>query len=127
MTVEKTPGCSWVEVGGQIYTFVDGDRSHVQKRKNYFDLQLASYLPGTRFALLDVDLEEKEVPGFLVIPDGYIAVMQVKLVSFRSFAKNSSYRKDEMNLQFAIGDKTTDGRLMRQEISMSFCKPLSIN
>ncbi|KAF3778988.1 Pentatricopeptide repeat-containing protein [Nymphaea thermarum] len=65
--IEKTPGCSWVQVRGQIYTFVAGDKSHVQKGKIYAYLhelndkmKLAGYLPDTRFALADVDFEEKE-------------------------------------------------------------------
>ncbi|CAN6447668.1 unnamed protein product [Victoria cruziana] len=65
--IEKTPGCSWVQVRGQIFTFVAGDKSCVQKEKIYAYLhelndkmKVAGYMPDTSFALADVEVEEKE-------------------------------------------------------------------
>uniref|UniRef100_A0A2P2Q9X7 Pentatricopeptide repeat-containing protein n=1 Tax=Rhizophora mucronata TaxID=61149 RepID=A0A2P2Q9X7_RHIMU len=34
-SVDKTPGCSWIESNGQIYQFVAADRSHIQTEEIY--------------------------------------------------------------------------------------------
>eukprot|EP01018_Ginkgo_biloba_P013185 Gb_32447 [translate_table: standard] len=65
--VEKTPGCSWVEVNKQIHTFLVGDRSHPQTQEIYANLdrlsrqiKAAGYMPDTRFVLHNVEEEQKE-------------------------------------------------------------------
>ncbi|XP_057868710.2 pentatricopeptide repeat-containing protein At1g09410, mitochondrial [Cryptomeria japonica] len=65
--VEKKPGCSWMEVNKQLYTFLVGDRSHPQTHEIYAELERlsgemkeAGYLPDTRYALNDVEEEQKE-------------------------------------------------------------------
>eukprot|EP01018_Ginkgo_biloba_P024054 Gb_37629 [translate_table: standard] len=65
--VKKKPGCSWIEVNKQVYTFLVGDRSHPQTEEIYAMLErlsrqikAAGYLTDTRFALNDVEEEQKE-------------------------------------------------------------------
>eukprot|EP01018_Ginkgo_biloba_P031778 Gb_10324 [translate_table: standard] len=65
--IKKKPGCSWIEVNKQVYAFVVGDRSHPQMQEIYAQLETLSgqmkeggYVPDTRFALNDVEEEQKE-------------------------------------------------------------------
>eukprot|EP01018_Ginkgo_biloba_P013168 Gb_21055 [translate_table: standard] len=65
--VEKTPGCSWIEVNKQVHTFLVGDRSHPQIQRIYSlldslskQMKAAGYVPDTRFVLHDVEEEQKE-------------------------------------------------------------------
>eukprot|EP01018_Ginkgo_biloba_P001467 Gb_24928 [translate_table: standard] len=65
--VNKTPGCSWIEVDKQVYYFHVGDRSHPQAQEIYAKLErlsrqmnTAGYVPDTRFLLDDVDEEQQE-------------------------------------------------------------------
>ncbi|XP_030545950.1 pentatricopeptide repeat-containing protein At3g63370, chloroplastic isoform X2 [Rhodamnia argentea] len=64
---KKTPGCSWIELGNKIHSFVAGDKSHPQSDKIYQKLaevtdklvQEGGYVAQTRFVLHDVGEEEK--------------------------------------------------------------------
>jgi pentatricopeptide repeat protein len=65
--VTKNPGCSWIEMNKSIYAFVVGDKSNPQMKEIYVELERLSglmkesgYLPNTRFALTDVEEEQKE-------------------------------------------------------------------
>eukprot|EP01018_Ginkgo_biloba_P034725 Gb_12551 [translate_table: standard] len=65
--VKKKPGCSWIEINKQMYVFVVGDRSHPQMQKIYAELErlsgqmnAAGYVFNSRFALNDVDEEQKQ-------------------------------------------------------------------
>jgi hypothetical protein len=64
---KKPPGCSWIEVNNNVYTFHVGQRSNPQMQKIYealerlaAELKEAGYVPDTRFALHDVEEEQKE-------------------------------------------------------------------
>ncbi|XP_011623452.2 pentatricopeptide repeat-containing protein At3g16610 [Amborella trichopoda] len=63
----KSPGCSWIEIGGSIHAFVGGDRSHQQSVMIYEKLEELlreikelGYRPDTSFVLHDVEEEERE-------------------------------------------------------------------
>eukprot|EP01018_Ginkgo_biloba_P031908 Gb_25357 [translate_table: standard] len=65
--VKKKPGCSWIEVNKEVYAFHVGDRSHPQTHMIYAELERlsgqmkeAGYVSDTRFALNDVEEEQKE-------------------------------------------------------------------
>ncbi|KAL9153315.1 hypothetical protein ABFS82_10G040200 [Erythranthe guttata] len=63
----KETGCSWVTMKDGIHVFVSGDKSHVDKDLIYEKLSELSgkmkalgYVPETRYALYDVEVENKE-------------------------------------------------------------------
>ncbi|XP_057841861.2 pentatricopeptide repeat-containing protein At3g22690 [Cryptomeria japonica] len=65
--IQKTPGCSWIEVNKEVHNFIGGDRSHPEIHKIYTKLEIlsremkvAGYVPDIRFVLNDVKEEEKE-------------------------------------------------------------------
>eukprot|EP01018_Ginkgo_biloba_P019525 Gb_02229 [translate_table: standard] len=65
--VQKTPGCSLIEVHNRVHSFRVGDRSHPQSEKIYAMLETltgqikeAGYVPNTNFVLHDVEEELKE-------------------------------------------------------------------
>ncbi|CAA7394510.1 unnamed protein product [Spirodela intermedia] len=65
--IRKVPGCSMLELGGEIHEFVAGDSSHPQHGEimamvEEVDRRLrrAGYVPATAEVLLDVDEEDKE-------------------------------------------------------------------
>eukprot|EP01018_Ginkgo_biloba_P008631 Gb_28772 [translate_table: standard] len=65
--VKKTPGCSWIEINNEVYTFLTGDRSHIQSDKIFAKLKAlsgmmkeAGYVPDTHFVLQDVEEDQKE-------------------------------------------------------------------
>ncbi|XP_068664067.1 putative pentatricopeptide repeat-containing protein At3g49142 [Aristolochia californica] len=65
--IKKLPGCSNVELGNRVYTFLVGDRSHPQSNEIYSKLDFLvgkmkelGYVPETDSALHDVEEEEKE-------------------------------------------------------------------
>ncbi|XP_010256994.1 PREDICTED: putative pentatricopeptide repeat-containing protein At3g08820 [Nelumbo nucifera] len=65
--IQKTPGCSWIEISGVVHEFRVGDRSHALSEKIYLKLdELAKklkevgYMPTTEFVLFDIEEEEKE-------------------------------------------------------------------
>lgn len=64
--ITKTPGCSWLQVGNRVHTFVVGDKSNMESDKIYAFLdeliekmKLAGYKPDTDYVLQDIDQEEK--------------------------------------------------------------------
>ncbi|CAJ1958060.1 unnamed protein product [Sphenostylis stenocarpa] len=64
--ITKTPGCSWLQVGNRVHTFVVGDKNNMESDKiyNFLDdlgekMKLAGYKPDTDYVLQDVDQEEK--------------------------------------------------------------------
>lgn len=64
--ITKTPGCSWLQVGNRVHTFVVGDKSNMESDKiyNFLDelvekMKLAGYKPDTDYVLQDIDQEEK--------------------------------------------------------------------
>lgn len=71
--IEKTPGCSWIELNGMIHQFVAGDRSHIQTEEIYSMIEEmtqrinldGSHVPGTENVLFDIEEEEKEHTLFL--------------------------------------------------------------
>jgi pentatricopeptide repeat protein len=65
--VNRKPGCSWIEVNKQIYTFLVGDKTHPQTQEIYAELERlsgpmkeAGYMPNLKFVSNDVDEEQKE-------------------------------------------------------------------
>lgn len=65
--IKKTPGCSLIEVNGEVHEFVAGDRSHPGSIEIYSkleemckELKCAGYVPDTSEVFLDVGEEEKE-------------------------------------------------------------------
>eukprot|EP01018_Ginkgo_biloba_P009823 Gb_15506 [translate_table: standard] len=65
--VNRTPGCSWIEVNKMVYAFFVQDRAHPQTQKIYATLERlsakmkeAGYVPDTNFVLHDVEEEQKE-------------------------------------------------------------------
>lgn len=66
--VEKTPGCSSVELDGTVHEFLAGDTSHSQMGQILEKweemerlIRVEGYIPAKKEVLLDVDDEEKEV------------------------------------------------------------------
>lgn len=65
--IKKTPGCSLMELNGNVYEFVAGDQSHPQSKNIYAklekmmqDLIKAGYSPDTSEVFLDLGEEDKE-------------------------------------------------------------------
>ncbi|KAF9601310.1 hypothetical protein IFM89_018738 [Coptis chinensis] len=66
--IEKTPGCSWIEVNGIVHQFIAGDKSHIQTEKIYMMIEemfqrvkLAGlHVSGSTEVLFDIEEEEKE-------------------------------------------------------------------
>ncbi|OWM62820.1 hypothetical protein CDL15_Pgr020114 [Punica granatum] len=65
--VKKEAGCSWVTMKDGVHVFVAGDKSHPERDVIYEKLKELNakmrdmgYVPETRFALYDLDLENKE-------------------------------------------------------------------
>ncbi|XP_077213420.1 pentatricopeptide repeat (PPR) superfamily protein [Tasmannia lanceolata] len=65
--IQKTPGCSWIEVNGVVHEFCVGDRSHPLSEMIYskldelaMQLKGVGYIPTTEVVLFDIEEEEKE-------------------------------------------------------------------
>ncbi|XP_057416247.1 putative pentatricopeptide repeat-containing protein At5g40405 [Lotus japonicus] len=65
--VKKLPGCSVIEVDGEVHEFIVGDKSHprydeieLKLEEIYRSLRLAGYVPNTNPVLFDIEEEEKE-------------------------------------------------------------------
>ncbi|XP_061344091.1 putative pentatricopeptide repeat-containing protein At5g09950 [Gastrolobium bilobum] len=65
--VKKEAGCSWVTMKDGVHVFVAGDQTHPEKEKIYEKLKElnnkmrdAGYVPETKYALYDLELENKE-------------------------------------------------------------------
>lgn len=65
--IKKVPGCSSVELDGEIYEFIAGDTSHLQYKEIYEmveeigrKLKKAGYVPISSEVLLDIDERDKE-------------------------------------------------------------------
>lgn len=50
---QKAPGCSWLEIGGDIHTFVSGDESHPQASEVYVMLGMLLRLMKEKSCILD--------------------------------------------------------------------------
>lgn len=89
MGISKEPGCSWIEMNGQVHMFMSEDRGHPQTTEIYLKLEEtmmliknAGYVPDLIFALHDMDEEGKELGlvyhseklaiafGLLIVPQG---------------------------------------------------------
>ncbi|KAE9590541.1 putative tetratricopeptide-like helical domain, DYW domain-containing protein [Lupinus albus] len=64
--ITKYPGCSWLQVGNRVHTFVVGDKSNMESDKIYkfleelgVKMKVAGYKPDTDYVLQDIDQEEK--------------------------------------------------------------------
>lgn len=64
--IAKTRGCSWLQVGNKVHTFVVGDKNNMESDKiyNFLDelgekMKSAGYKPDTDYVLQDIDQEEK--------------------------------------------------------------------
>ena len=87
--IVKEPGCSWIEMGGRVHTFVSGNGSHPRSIELYSKvnamiklIKKVGYVPDTRFSLHDTNDKVKELTlayhseklavafGFLVLPSG---------------------------------------------------------
>nr|UPT49058.1 pentatricopeptide repeat protein AaPPR1477 [Agave angustifolia] len=65
--IAKEPGCSWVQIKSNVYTFVKGDDRFAMRGEVYDFLgemgekmKAEGYKPDTDFVMQDVDAEEKE-------------------------------------------------------------------
>ncbi|KAL4202386.1 hypothetical protein AMTRI_Chr02g263480 [Amborella trichopoda] len=65
--VKKVPGCTSIELNGEVYEFVAGDYSHPLSNEIYIKLdemteklRMAGYVPRTGQLLFDIDEDEKE-------------------------------------------------------------------
>lgn len=65
--IRKVPGCSLVELDGEIYEFIAGDESHLHYMGVYemleeigMKIKLSGYVPVMEEVLLDIDEEDKE-------------------------------------------------------------------
>ncbi|KAL2316540.1 hypothetical protein Fmac_030416 [Flemingia macrophylla] len=65
--VKKEAGCSWVNMKDGVHVFVAGDQTHPDKEQIYEKLKEimnkmrdAGYVPETKYALYDLELENKE-------------------------------------------------------------------
>ena len=65
--VDKDPGWSYIEVGGQVHSFVAGDHAHMYAREIYLKLEEIvagareqGYMPETGWVLHNIEEEEKE-------------------------------------------------------------------
>ncbi|XP_065874595.1 putative pentatricopeptide repeat-containing protein At5g09950 isoform X2 [Euphorbia lathyris] len=65
--VKKEAGCTWVTMKDGVHVFVAGDKKHPERELIYNKLKElnkrirdAGYVPETKFALYDLDLESKE-------------------------------------------------------------------
>ncbi|KAG8363524.1 hypothetical protein BUALT_Bualt19G0031400 [Buddleja alternifolia] len=77
--VVKQPGCSWIEIGSQVHTFMVKDRRHSQKREIFLLLKtlsklmkLSGYVPNIGDFDADEELNKLEVTFFqeLEVPQG---------------------------------------------------------
>ncbi|KAH7848800.1 hypothetical protein Vadar_008203 [Vaccinium darrowii] len=66
--VKKEPGCSWVEVENKVNVFLVDDTSHpeIQAVYNYLEelglkMRKLGYVPDTKYALHDVESDQKEI------------------------------------------------------------------
>ncbi|KAF7833088.1 putative pentatricopeptide repeat-containing protein [Senna tora] len=66
-SVKKEAGCSWVTMKDGVHVFVAGDQTHPEKEEIYEKLKELTgkirnvgYVPETKYALYDLDLENKE-------------------------------------------------------------------
>ncbi|KAG7967579.1 hypothetical protein I3843_08G106200 [Carya illinoinensis] len=65
--MKKNPGCSWVEIGNQVHTFVARDKSHPHFEDIYHKLaqitetlkREGDYVPQTKYVLHNVEEEQK--------------------------------------------------------------------
>ncbi|ONK57224.1 uncharacterized protein A4U43_C10F17880 [Asparagus officinalis] len=64
---KKSPGSSWIEIGGIVHAFIGGDQSHPRSSSIYkklkdllVEIRKLGYRADTSFVLQDVDEEEKE-------------------------------------------------------------------
>ncbi|KAJ7561018.1 hypothetical protein O6H91_03G010900 [Diphasiastrum complanatum] len=71
--VHKQPGCSWIEVGNRVHTFLVDDKQHPQSREIRKELNRlcglltkAGYIPDTSLLLHDDGEEEED--DFMVCP-----------------------------------------------------------
>lgn len=67
MDIRKDPGCSWIELDGEIHEFLVDDDSHSRAKEIHSmldeianQLRLIGYRPDTSQVLLNLDEEEKE-------------------------------------------------------------------
>jgi len=65
--MKKKPGGSWIEINKQVNDFPVGDGSHPQTDEIYAELEILAgqmkmegYVPDTRFALTDLEEDQKE-------------------------------------------------------------------
>ncbi|XP_057861159.2 uncharacterized protein LOC131069670 [Cryptomeria japonica] len=63
----KSPGCSWIELGNKLHTFLVGDQSHPQSAEIYAmweslleQMKKAGYVADKSFVLHDVEDDDKE-------------------------------------------------------------------
>ncbi|KOM46365.1 hypothetical protein LR48_Vigan07g006900 [Vigna angularis] len=66
-SAKKEAGCSWVTMKDGVHVFVAGDQTHPEKEKIYEKLKEImnkmrgmGYVPETKYALYDLELENKE-------------------------------------------------------------------
>ncbi|XP_071706936.1 pentatricopeptide repeat-containing protein CRR2, chloroplastic-like [Rutidosis leptorrhynchoides] len=66
--VTKTPGCSWIEVGRKVYSFIVGYNSHpfmdqvfIKMESLLLKIKEKGYVPDTKFVMQNMDEAEKEM------------------------------------------------------------------
>lgn len=68
MGISKEPGCSWIEMNGQVHMFTSEEKGHPRTTEIYLKvdeiiilIREAGYVPDMNFALHDMDEEGKEL------------------------------------------------------------------
>jgi len=65
--INKIPGQTWIEINGELHTFIVNDKSHkysneIQEELKtlYNEMKESGYIPNTKFVTHDINEEEKE-------------------------------------------------------------------
>ena len=65
--INKIPGQTWIEINGELHTFLANDKSHkysneIQEELKtlYNEMKESGYIPNTKFVTHDINEEEKE-------------------------------------------------------------------
>lgn len=76
---KKRPGCSWIELNGEVHAFVGGDRSHpeydrIDKKLQELCMEMKKLDYSTKSSFVYKDVEEEEKEGILLHHSEKIAV-----------------------------------------------------
>lgn len=85
--LEKEPRWSYIEVGGQVHSFVAGDRSHALTEELYMKLEEITfsareqgYMPETEWILHNIEEEEKEESLEVIVRNWHLPLISLVLL-----------------------------------------------